>query len=363
MSTLYHYIHLFGMDKPTGIDLPGESTSIVFPEKNLNPVDFATMTFGQGIAVTPIQQIAEVGAVANGGKLMKPYLVQKIVAPDGKIVYDRRPEVVRRVASASVMKQVTKLMVQDVADNPYEVNSYIPGYNIAGKTGTAQIPNPNGGGYLHHLYNLSFIAFAPANHPQLAIYVTVNEPHNTIQYGNSVASPAARFVLKRALNYLQIKPHSKAGTLPGEYFPDPYVLNPYYHSALNQNLTTEQQYLAMPKLINLPVQKAKTILKQDGLRVYTWPLNGHIIWQWPNAGHYLATAQPVSVLTTHNLAVNGMVVVPNFKGMSLKVAIDEARVLGLQVNATGNGYAKSQSVAPLKKIKIGSVIRINFMPN
>ncbi len=147
VATLYRYIHLFGLDRPTGIDLPGESTSILFPKKNLNPVDFATMTFGQGLAITPIQQSAEVGAVANGGILYQPYLVQKIVSPSGKVIFIHHPVKVRRVASAAVMKKVTSIMVQDVANNPYEVNSYIPGYNIAGKTGTAQIPNPSSSGY------------------------------------------------------------------------------------------------------------------------------------------------------------------------------------------------------------------------
>ncbi len=362
VSTLYRYIHLFGMDKPTGIDLPGESSSILFPEKNLNPVDFATMTFGQGLAITPIQQIAEVSAVANGGNLMKPYLVQKIVAPNGKVVYSRRPEVVRRVASKSVMAQVTHLMVQDVADNPYEVNAYIPGYNIAGKTGTAQIPNPNGGGYLPHMYNLSFIAFAPAYHPQLAIYVTVNEPHNTIQYGNSVASPAAQYVLQRALPYLHIKPHTKAGTKPGEYLPDPYVLNEYYQNTSELNTATQQSYLTMPDLSGVSVSHAKALLTQDGLHVQTWPIGGRVIWQWPKPGHYVVPSQPVSILSTYNQGSSGEVIMPNFDGMSMKVAIDEARVLGLQVKISGSGYAVKQNIAPLKKVPIGSYVHIVFAP-
>lgn len=362
VPTLYRYIHLYGLDKPTGIDLPGESSSILFPEKNLNPVDFATMAFGQGLAITPIQQIAEVGAVANGGKLLKPYLIQKIVAPNGKVVYRQHPEVVRRVAPKSIMEQVTRVMVQDVADNQYEVNAYIPGYNIAGKTGTAQIPNPNGGGYLQHQYNLSFIAFAPAYHPKLAIYVTVNEPHNTIQYGNSVASPAAQFVLKRSFSYLHLKPHTKAGTHPGEYLPDPYAWNEYYQNPTILSATNQQTYITMPDLSGVSVLHAKALLTQDGLRVQTWPLGGYVIWQWPKPGHYVIPSQPVSILTTYNQMENGDVVVPNFNGMSMKVAIDEARVLGLQVKISGSGYAVKQNLAPLDKVPMGSVVHVVFAP-
>ena len=187
--TLAHYIHLFGMDKPTGIDLPGEGTSILFDPHHINAVDFATSTFGQGLAVPPIQQIAEAGAVANGGHLMTPYLVQKIVTPQGKVIFEHKPHIVRRVAPQAIMRTITNIMVQDVALDPYAM-AIIPGYNVAGKTGTANIPKP-GGGYYQNRYNLSFIGFVPAHHPALEIFVSANEPHNTIQYGNDVASPAA----------------------------------------------------------------------------------------------------------------------------------------------------------------------------
>ncbi len=360
VHNLYHYIHLYGMDRPTGIDLPGEGSSILFPEQNLNPVDFATMTFGQGLAVTPIQQIAEVDAVANGGKLLQPYLVQKIITPAGKVLFDHHVKVVRQVAPPSIMHQVTKLMVQDVADNPYEVNSYIPGYNIAGKTGTAQVPNPNGGGYLPHMYNLSFIAFAPAYHPQLAIYVTVNEPHNTLQYGNSVSSPAARFVLKRALAYLQVKPHTKAGTLPNEYFLDPYVWNSLYQ--FNAPSSIQQQYISMPNLTNQSLANATTILNRDHLRVHIASPNGRVLWQWPAAGHLVTPSIPVSLVTTQNFSPHGTVVTPDFIGLSLKVVIDEARVLGLQIHAIGDGYASSQETPAFTKVASGSVIVVHFTP-
>ncbi len=340
VSTLYHYIHLFGLDQPTGIDLPGESSSIIFPQQNLNPVDFATMTFGQGLAITPIQQIAELGAVANGGELLKPYLVQKIVTPDGKVVLNRTPEVVRQVASPAVMKEITNVMVQDVADNPYETNAYIPGYNIAGKTGTAQIPNPKGGGYYKNKYNLSFIGFVPAGHPKLEIYVTVNQPHHTIQYGNSVSSPAANFVLAKSLAYLHIPPSQKT-----------QVVMP---------AASQIQYVMMPKVTGLTMNEAQKILERAGLHPVLMQVQGRVLNEWPAAGTEVMMGSQPTLESQSTNPLSGNVKVPNLHGLPMDDVINACSVLGLQVAPQGSGYAVQQSVKSGQMVPLGTVIQVKF---
>ncbi|MCY0875516.1 MAG: penicillin-binding transpeptidase domain-containing protein, partial [Firmicutes bacterium] len=250
VKNFYHYLNAFGFTRRTGIDLPGEAHSIIFPQKNLNAVDYATMTFGQGLAVTPISQVAAIGAIANGGHLLTPYVVQKIVTPTGHVVYNHRVKVVRQVASPAIMREVTNVMIKVVNDDPQGDDGSIPGYNIAGKTGTAEIPKPSGG-YYSNLYNLSFIGFAPAHHPQLEVYVTVNMPHHTAQWGDWVATPAARYVFLHALKYLRIAPHPVPGV----------------SSSTPLNASPKTAYKTVPNVIGLSLASAQTRLRDDSLRV------------------------------------------------------------------------------------------------
>ncbi|MCY0892923.1 MAG: penicillin-binding transpeptidase domain-containing protein [Acidibacillus sp.] len=341
VQTLYHYIHLYGMDQPTGIDLPGESNSILFDPNHLNPVDFATMTFGQGLAVTPIQQVAEVGAVANGGDLLTPYLVQKIVAPDGQVVYFRKPHIVRRVASSAIMNEITNVMIQDVNQDP-GLMAYVPGYNVAGKTGTAQIPSPNGG-YVPHKYNLSFIGFVPAHHPVLEIYVTVNEPLHAIQFGNDVASPAAQFVLEKSLRYLNIPPHGVA-------------------ASSMQNQYQKTTYTVIPNLIGDSYGAATSALQTAGIREQWISAPGVVAYQWPQSGTDVPLSSRV-ILDAQGpqSTANGRVTVPDLHGLSMVDAVSICSELGLSLIPSGDGYAFSQSVPAGQSVPLGSEMNVTFV--
>lgn len=341
VQTLYHYIHLFGMDRPTGIDLPGEGNSILFDPNHLNPVDFATMTFGQGLAVTPIQQVAEVGAVANGGYLMTPYVVQKIIAPDGRVIFARKPHIVRQVAPAAIMNEITNVMIQDVNQDP-ELMAYIPGYNVAGKTGTAQIPSPNGG-YIPHKYNLSFIGFVPAHHPVLEIYVTVNEPLHAIQFGNDVASPAAKFVLEKALHYLNIPPHGEPTAKP-------------------QSQSPTTQYVTVPSVLGDESAVAQHVLQQANLKASARGVVSVITAQWPAAGTIVPAQSRVLILAGSAPNETGMVVVPDLQGLSMADAVNACSIVGLQLQPKGNGFAVWQSVVPGRKVQLGSPLVVQFAP-
>ncbi len=337
--TLAHYIHQYGMDRPTGIDLPGEGTSILFDPHHINAVDFATSTFGQGLAVTPIQQLQEVGAVANGGTLYTPYVVQKIVAPGGAVVYDRQPRPVRQVAPAAIMRTIAGIMVQDVNQDP-ALRAYIPGYNLAGKTGTANIPRP-GGGYYQNRYNLSFVGFVPARHPVFDIIVTVDQPHNTIQFGNDVASPAAKFVLQKSLQYLQVPPTGPAGRTPPLQAP-------------------RATYATVPDIVGDSVPTAMGSLRAAGFHGGPVAPAGRVTRQWPEAGQRDVAGTLVAFVTTASNPARGVVRIPNLKGMPMAQALSVCALLGLQLRPQGDGYASTQSAAAGALAPVGSVLTVRF---
>lgn len=342
VKNFYHYLDLFGFNHRTGIDLPGEGHSIIFPEKNINPVDFATMTFGQGLAVTPIQQIAAIGAIANGGDLLTPYVVQKIVSPSGAVIYEHHVHIVHRVAPRSIMKKVTNVMVKVVDDDPQGNVGMIPGYRVAGKTGTAEIPKP-GGGYYKDLYNLSFIGFAPADHPAVEIYVTVNEPHHTAQWGDWVATPAARYVLLRTLRYLGIPPHVTA-QLHGQSG------NLASHPAI--------QYVSVPSLIGSDTGRSAQFLHHIGLEEQVIGGSGTIIDQWPHAGVRVPFGTTVAVEVQRKEVAQ--VRLPNFQGMLMTEVMKLCSSLGLRLIPSGVGFAVNQSLAPGRFVPLGTSVKVDF---
>ncbi|WP_304459799.1 peptidoglycan D,D-transpeptidase FtsI family protein, partial [Alicyclobacillus sendaiensis] len=173
------YLQLFGFTQPTGIDLPNEATSILFPPSEQGQLELATAGFGQGIAVTPMQQIMAMDAIANGGRLMRPYIISKVISPSGKVIQENRPTVIRQgFLPENVIQEVRDTMVLDVSDPKHGIDTgaAIPGYEVAGKTGTAQIVNPATGTYYQSKFETSFIGFVPAQDPKVVVYVTVYDP-------------------------------------------------------------------------------------------------------------------------------------------------------------------------------------------
>ncbi len=163
--------------------------------------DLGTNAFGQGIAVTPLQMIRSVAAIANRGQLMKPYIVSRII--DGEDVFEVEPTVVRRAVSADTAEQVTAMMIRTVET---EVSmAYIQGYTIAGKTGTAEIPTP--GGYKTEETIASFIGYAPAYDPRFIILVKIDRPRKS-PWGSKVAAPVFRRVAEFLFDYMNIPPHN-----------------------------------------------------------------------------------------------------------------------------------------------------------
>lgn len=203
---LFSYIHAFGFGKKTGIDLKGEENGIMFKPKQVGPVELATTAFGQGVSVTPIQQITAVSAAINGGKLFKPYVSKSWIQPEtGMILEESQPELVRQVISPETSKRVREALENVVAQGTGG-KAFLDGYRVGGKTGTAQ--KVINGRYSTNEHIVSFIGFAPADDPQLVVYVAVDNPKG-IQFGGVVAAPIVRSIMADALPYLGIKPRTE----------------------------------------------------------------------------------------------------------------------------------------------------------
>lgn len=236
---LMHYIKEFGFGKKTGIDLNGEAKGILFKEEKMGELELATTAFGQGISVTPIQQVKAVSAAINGGNLYTPYIVKGIEdSYTHEMVYKNNKHLEKKVISDNTSKLVRYALETVVAKGTGH-NAYLENYRIGGKTGTAQ--KVNNGAYMDGNYILSFIGFMPADDPQLVLYVAIDHPHNVTQYGGTVAAPIAKNVFKSAVNILNIKPSKDV--IPKEY------------------TWLDEKYLLVPDVTNMDVNKAKKELK------------------------------------------------------------------------------------------------------
>ncbi|MEA4848583.1 MAG: penicillin-binding transpeptidase domain-containing protein, partial [Clostridiaceae bacterium] len=198
---LYKYIKAFGFGSPTGVNLPGEASGIVRNLSGIGPVDLANNSFGQGISVTPIQLIAAFSAVANDGFLMEPRIAKKVIDDEGKTVNEFESRTVRQVISketSATMRQILEFAVGPTA------SSYIPGYKVAGKTGTAQ--KAEGGRYVPGKFVSSFCGFAPANDPKVTVLVVIDEPGGNQYFGGVIAAPVAKSIIYDTLRYMDVKP-------------------------------------------------------------------------------------------------------------------------------------------------------------
>ena len=199
----YEYIKKFGFGDKTGIDLPGEAKGILRKTSGWSGTSLAAISIGQEIGVTPMQIIKAYSAVANGGLLMKPYFVSDIISPSGEVIKRTRPEVERRVISEKTAKKVRDILKTVVEEGGTATKAYIKGNLVAGKTGTAQLFDPETGRYSKNRFISSFVGFVPADDPRLALIVVVYEPRGSA-YGGVVAAPVFKNIMEHTLAYLDI---------------------------------------------------------------------------------------------------------------------------------------------------------------
>ncbi len=239
-ETLFRYINEFGFGKKTGIDLNGESSGIIFDLDKVGPLELATTAFGQGVSVTALQQVQAVSAIVNNGIMLQAYIVSKIQTADDVSVLEVNSKIKKENIISTETSSHVRYALESVVANGSGRNSYIEGYRVAGKTGTAQKVGSDGK-YMVGNYVLSFIGFMPANDPEYIIYIAVDNAKGVVQYGGTVAAPIAQNVFKEIINIYNIKPSSDG--LPKTY-------------RWNDNV-----YITVPDVINKSVKEAKKILK------------------------------------------------------------------------------------------------------
>jgi len=199
---IYKYIKDFGFGRKSGVELDTESSGEVSEAKHWSNSQRATISFGQGLTATPLQLVMAVASIANKGKLMQPYIVEKIVNFDGE-EQNRGPKEIAQVISEQTAAKVAKMMVS-VVDYGHGKKAGVAGYEVAGKTGTAQVPRP-GGGYYENRHIGSFVGFAPATDPRFAMIVRLNNP-KSVEWAESSAAPAFGEIAKWLLNYMGVAP-------------------------------------------------------------------------------------------------------------------------------------------------------------
>lgn len=321
---LLQYLHRFHFHEPTGIELPGEKSGNILYRY---PIEKVTTGFGQGTSVTPIQQIQAATAIANGGKMMQPYVVDRIVDPDtGKTVAKHEPKVVDTPISKETAEKVLDILETVVTSEKGTGRPYqIEGYRVAGKTGTAQIPDPKGG-YLtgHQNYIFSFLGMAPRENPRLIMYVAVQQPN--ISYTETGAVPVSMIfnsVMKSSLQYLNIQP------------------------TVGKKSERKEKSISLPSYVGQSVEQATASLKKQGLHVTVIGKGTKVHAQFPQAGEHVVAPDRVLLQT------DGNAIMPDLTGWSLRDAMKLAELLQLKPSFIGSGYVFRQNIAP------GSVVKKN----
>ena len=261
---LYKYITNFGFGEKTGIDLNGESSGILFKYDNIGPVEQATMSFGQGISVTPIQQIQGVSAAINGGYLNTPFIVKYLSEPEtNTIILENKKNTKKQVISEETSKLVRHVL-ESVVANGTGKNAYIENYRVGGKTGTAQ--KVNNGTYMVGNYILSFIGFLPANKPEYLVYVAIDNPKGVTQYGGTVSAPIAKNIMKSLIDIKGIK-QDNTGMIRQEY------------------TWLDTKYIMLPDVVGMDLKTAQTTLK--GFKIEYTGNGDKVIEQVPSANQYV----------------------------------------------------------------------------
>ena len=261
---LTNYSKLFGFGEPTGIELPGEESGILYKAEDMYKPDVATMAIGQGIAVTPIQMLRAICAIANGGELVQPYIIKKIVAPNGDVVREGEKKVIRQVISKDTASKMRDMMEQVVADGGGK-SAAIKGYRIAGKTGTAE-KLAEKGGYEKDKYIASFVGFVPADKPKYAMIVMIDDPQGAF-YGSQVCAPIFRDTLQQILVAKGIQPISGEGLPSFEQLEQVEAKMVQSERNVPQLTLLPDGKIKLPDFKGVDMRRAAGIIRQGRLRL------------------------------------------------------------------------------------------------
>lgn len=269
---LFSYLDMFGFGNKTGIDLNGEGKGIIFPLSRVGNVELATTAFGQGISVTPIQQITAISAILNGGNLLRPYVLANVLEPEtGNVMYQNKTKVVRKTISEETSKTMRYALETVVALGGGKA-AYIDGYRIGGKTGTAQ--KVKDGAYLVNNYIMSFVGIVPSNDPEAVLYIAIDNPKNTALLSSYTTTPIARRILLDIIDALNIK--KQEGGVEKDWQWDDKV------------------YYEVPNVVGKDKKEAKSLLEH--FKVEFSKTGEKVISQSPKAGERLEDGGTVTLL-------------------------------------------------------------------
>ena len=340
------YFEAFGFTEKTGIDLPGEADSLYVKESDMGIVELSSSAFGQTTKVTPIQMVTAAAAVVNGGKLVTPYVVDKIIDSDGNVVKSAQTVVRRQVISEETSATMRKIL-EDVVTANGGGNAYMSGYRIGGKSGTSEkIDDYNSGKTPELRYVATFCAIVPIDDPEYVMLVVCDEPTSGYIYGSAIAAPVVSAVFKEGLEYMGIYPQYTADELAQQDVTVPWVGG--YNS-----IRAEAQLTAAGL-------KAEYIGSTDGTEV---------TGQVPSAGTVMPSGSTVMLyMGDIPLSDYRMSTVPNVIGMTVEEANKALSEAGLNISITGaatgsEAKAVSQSVKSGLVVYRGSVIEVNFLVN
>lgn len=337
---MYEYLRAFGFGELTGVPFSGESPGIIpSSPKAIKDVNLATISFGQGIAVTPIQLTTAVSAVANGGNLMVPRVVKELVDEEGNMVHRYEPEIKRKVISEETSKTMMRILESVVSDGTGK-SAYVPGYRVAGKTGTAQ--KVIDGRYAEGKYIASFIAVAPANDPQIVVSLIIDEPSNGAYYGGQIAAPVAGEVVKDILSYLDIEPQFTE----------------------EEKETSEKENVTVPDLKNKAIKEASKIILALGLKYNTdayYIEEGSVVLdQFPLPGSVVKRGASIDLYLESKRTETEKIIVPDLTGTTQEQAIEVLNQLNLRFEFSGSGVVVGQIPKAGTEVDFNSLVNVRF---
>ena len=329
----YKYIYNYGYSVPTGIDLDGEESGILSVNQDVNLVDFVTLSFGQGLGVTPVQMLQALNAAVNGGELLVPRVVKYIVdSQTNEITTEFGKELVRQVISESTSEKIREIM-HFTANNNYALMENCRGLKIGGKTGTAQ--KFENGRYLIGQYVASFYGMIPYDDPQLSVLVLVDEPSGTYTTGGSVAAPVGGEILKVCYEYLTNRTLEET-PVDGEIIAK----------------------VRVPDVRGMSLSEASELLTALGIEYKTTGAeNGIVTAQDIYLEEYDEDDIPVLTVTQ---GTDTTVKMPSLKGMSISQVRNLLDSLGIQYTITGGGIASAQSIEEGTEIEKGTTVNVTF---
>lgn len=324
----------FGFNQKTGIDLPGESKNTLLLNTQIQQV---TTSFGQGSTVTPIQLVQAATAIANDGKMMKPFIVDKVVNPtNNQVIMENQPKEIGNPIKKETADKVRNLMERVITSSKGTGTMYkVDGYPIGGKTGTAQIPNPENGRYMEgkENYIFSFLGMAPIDDPQLVVYLAIKQPNlKGDEYGAQPLAEIFKPVMKNSLEYLKVKPYTEKQMADA----------------------TKQSQIKAQNYVNQSMDKVKNIAEKEKLQPVLLG-EGKIIKQYPQADEVISEGDRIFL-------VGNNVKMPNLKGWSMRDVMYLSKLFKLDLKTTGTGYVTSQSIEKGQDLQEGATLKLDLEP-